>query len=90
MVGMSKKSLDDYFYQLRLGEKYGFDFKSHLHDKVGVLRNYVKEMKKKKRSTKIEEEKHPRELKILQDHALMLSSPEEQNWANLGSEDLMK
>jgi len=26
MLGMPKKSLDDYFYQLRLGEKYGFDF----------------------------------------------------------------
>jgi hypothetical protein len=26
MVGLPKKSLDDYYYQLRLGEKYEFDF----------------------------------------------------------------
>ena len=26
MLGISKKSLDDYYYQLRLGEKYDFDF----------------------------------------------------------------
>lgn len=42
MVGISKKSLDDYFCQLRLGEKYGFDFKSNLHNKIGELRAFVK------------------------------------------------
>lgn len=26
IIGISKKSLDDYYYQLRLGEQYGFDF----------------------------------------------------------------
>ena len=26
IVGISKKSLDDYFCQLRLAEEYGFDF----------------------------------------------------------------
>lgn len=26
IVGISKKSLDDYYYQLRMGEKYGFEF----------------------------------------------------------------
>lgn len=31
MLGVSKKSLDDYYCQLRLGEFYGFDFASHLH-----------------------------------------------------------
>jgi hypothetical protein len=25
-IGIAKKSLDDYYSQLRLGEKYGFDF----------------------------------------------------------------
>lgn len=42
MVGLPKKSLDDYFYQLRLGEKFGFDFKAHLFDKIGLLRNFLK------------------------------------------------
>jgi hypothetical protein len=44
-VGVSKKSLDDYLLQLRFGKKYGFDFQKHRHEKVGVLRSYVKESK---------------------------------------------
>lgn len=42
IVGVSKKSLDDYFYQLRVGEKHDFEFHEHLHDKIGVLRNFIK------------------------------------------------
>lgn len=41
-VGVSKKSLDDYYYQLRLGEFYSFDFALNLQEKIGVLRNFVK------------------------------------------------
>lgn len=29
-IGVSKKTLDDYYYQLRLGEFYCFDFASSL------------------------------------------------------------
>ena len=46
-VSVSKKSLDDYLLQLRFGKKYGFDFQKHRNEKVGVLRTYVKEQKKK-------------------------------------------
>lgn len=46
-VGVSKKSLDDYLLQLRFGKKYGFDFQKHRHDKVGVLRSFVKKEKAK-------------------------------------------
>ena len=42
MVGISKKSLDDYYYQLKLGEKFGFDFRGHLLDRIGVLRTFIK------------------------------------------------
>lgn len=42
LVGISKKSLDDYYCQLRLGEFYEFDFASNLHEKIGVLRTFVK------------------------------------------------
>jgi hypothetical protein len=45
MVGLPKKSLDDYYYQLRLGEKYDFDFRAHLFDRIGVLRTYLKGLK---------------------------------------------
>lgn len=30
-IGVSKKTLDDYYYQLRLGEFYNFDFKNNLN-----------------------------------------------------------
>lgn len=42
MVGVSKKTLDDYFGQLRLGEFYGFDYENNLKRKFGVLRSFVK------------------------------------------------
>lgn len=45
MVGVSKKSLDDYYYQLRIGEQYDYDFQSHLGEKIGELRSFVKSRK---------------------------------------------
>ena len=42
MVGISKKSLDDYLLQLRLGRKYGFNFNQNKTKKVGILRSFVK------------------------------------------------
>lgn len=45
-VNVSKKSLDDYLLQVRLGRKYGFDFDNNKYKKIGVLRDYVKEIKK--------------------------------------------
>jgi len=45
-VGISKKSLDDYMLQLRLGKKYGFDFHQHKDNKIGILRTYIKEHRK--------------------------------------------
>jgi hypothetical protein len=45
-VGISKKSLDDYLMQIRFGRKYGFNFQEHQNERVGVLRTYVKKMKK--------------------------------------------
>jgi len=45
LVGLPKKSLDDYYYQLRLGEKYDFNFKAHLFDRIGILRNFLKNIK---------------------------------------------
>jgi len=41
-IGIPKKSLDDYYLQLRLGRKYGFDFNKHKDDNVGVLRTFIK------------------------------------------------
>lgn len=45
LVGISKKSLDDYLLQMRYGTYFGFNFQAHKDDKVGLLRSYVKEFK---------------------------------------------
>lgn len=45
IIKISKKSLDDYLLQLRLGRKFGFDFNACRHMRVGVLRNYIKNQK---------------------------------------------
>ncbi len=46
-VGYAKKTLDDYFNQLRLAQYYNFDFNKHQYDKIGVLRRFVKACHKK-------------------------------------------
>jgi hypothetical protein len=43
VVGLAKKTLDDYYYQLRQAHYYGFDFQIHKNDKIGVLRKFVKQ-----------------------------------------------
>lgn len=43
MVGISRKTLDDYNLQLKRAEVYKFDFEKHKHDKMGILRKFVKE-----------------------------------------------
>ena len=43
LVGVSKKSLDDYLSQLRKGRKHGFDFNKSKNEKVGALRTFVKD-----------------------------------------------
>jgi len=45
-IGISKKSLDDYLIQLRIGRMFGFNFTEHKNDKVGILRAFVKCHKK--------------------------------------------
>ena len=44
-VGISKKSLDDYFLQLKNGKVNGFNFNEHKQDKIGILRNWNKHHK---------------------------------------------
>lgn len=47
-MNLAKKTLDDYFYQIKQGEFYGFDFDLHQNERIGVLRKFVKENHKKK------------------------------------------
>lgn len=46
-INISKKTLDDYLAQLRLGKKYGFDFNKNSEEKIGTLRSFVREQKAK-------------------------------------------
>jgi len=54
IIGISKKSLDDYLLQLRLGRKYGFSFNSNKDSKVGILRSFVKKNRSKNDNLKID------------------------------------
>ena len=44
-VNMSKKTLDEYYNQIKEGKKFGFDFNKYKRDKVKVLRGFVKKKK---------------------------------------------
>jgi hypothetical protein len=48
VIGIPKKSLDDYYCQLRLGELYQFNFPANLDKKMRVLRDYVNNYKSEK------------------------------------------
>ena len=43
MVGLSRKTLDDYYGILRKAETMGFDFDKYSDQKMGFLRKYVKD-----------------------------------------------
>lgn len=42
LIGISKKTLDDYKIQIRFGEQYKFDFNKNHSNKIGILRNFNK------------------------------------------------
>jgi hypothetical protein len=54
---------------LRLGEKYDFDFKSHMLDRIGALRTFIKERKTalKHEGKREKLEKHPKKLRIIEE-----------------------
>jgi hypothetical protein len=47
VVGISKKSLDDYFLVLRVGEILGYDFQNNLRNMMGDLRNFIRAQEEK-------------------------------------------
>jgi hypothetical protein len=63
-VGISKKSLDDYMLQLRFGRRFGFNFQEHRHERVGLLRTYVKQCKSLQ-TRLVEEDTNSEDLKEL-------------------------
>lgn len=67
-VGIAKKSLDDYFCQLRLAEEYGFDFERNLNEKIGVLRSFVRK-NRPKGEVNNKHERLPKKLRIIEDYS---------------------
>lgn len=45
-IGINKKTLVDYAYQVHLGEMYNFDFEKNRYEKIGTLRKFIKNKKK--------------------------------------------
>jgi hypothetical protein len=50
-VRLSRKTLDDYYAQIRRGKELGFDFEGEKDAKMGQLRKFVKAHKKRGTST---------------------------------------
>lgn len=42
IIKISRKTLNDYNRCINLGKLYGFDFDNHYYDKMGVLRQFIK------------------------------------------------
>ena len=49
MMGIPKKTLDDYYAHIKIGSEFKFDFQHNLQQKIGVLRSFVKEKNSKKK-----------------------------------------
>ena len=62
-INVSKKSLDDYLLQIRLGRKCGFNFDDNKNQKIGVLRTFVEGKKIKKESNRRKKKKTKEEKK---------------------------
>lgn len=43
MVGVPKKTLDDYFLAFRVAEHYGYDIQGNIDKKIGHMRNYIRQ-----------------------------------------------
>lgn len=52
VIGISKKSLDDYLLQLRYGRKYCYNFNENKDCNVGHLRKFVRDERKKREKEK--------------------------------------
>lgn len=49
MVGVAKKTLDDYYMQIKSASEHHFDFQKNLDEKIGLLRRFVREKQLKKK-----------------------------------------
>lgn len=50
VVGVSKKSLDDYYSQLRKARVFGFNFSEHKQSMFGIVRKFVKSEEDKQKA----------------------------------------
>jgi len=60
IIGIPKKTLDDYLTQITKGEKYRFPFKELQHKRIGVLRKFIMAHEERQKKNKQEENKQKR------------------------------
>ena len=56
LVGLSRKTLDDYYKYIRKAEQFNFDFKARSEEKIGALRNFVRDRQKRTKNMGFYEE----------------------------------
>jgi len=49
ILGVSKKTIDDYMMLIKMGRRYGFEFNSHINEGLGTLRNFIRHQKQQER-----------------------------------------
>lgn len=65
IVGVPRKTLEDYYLLFRTGKTFEFDFKKEHKEKIGVLRAFVKEKGKTQIiDKKVDEKKFFREMRF--------------------------
>lgn len=50
MIGISRNTLDDYYFQIKLAEKYGFNFHEQLDEPFKAVRKFVKHHEQKNKT----------------------------------------
>lgn len=48
-----KKTLDDWYMQIKVASEHHFDFQKNLNEKIGVLRKFAKENNMKKKELEL-------------------------------------
>ena len=83
-INVSKKSLDDYLLQIRLGRKCGFNFDENKNEKIGKLRSHVESKKVKKETTRRKKKKSKDKKGDLIEPNLSMEKSHSKNKSSLG------
>ena len=54
IIKIPKKTLDDYYMQIKVASEHHFDFQKNLNEKIGVLRKFARENNMKKKELELQ------------------------------------